>query len=114
MAETYPVIDRRRLADVSGGDVRFERELMEAFVEDARKRVSQMVQARDGGNAVDVRTAAHTLKGSARNVGALAIADLAALVETCAAADGLPDGELLERLRAGIDRLAKEMEVPAP
>lgn len=59
------------LREVSDGDIEFERELICAFLESA----SGLVHELSGPGAI---RAAHTLKGSARSVGAVRVAELAA------------------------------------
>lgn len=102
-----PALDRKRLAAVSGGDADFERDLLEAFVEDARRHASSMVAAASAGDADALRREAHALKGSARNVGAPVVAALAAAIEL-GAAQGTADAAACARLDGEIGRLAAE------
>ncbi len=74
-----PVIDRRRLASFTGGDAALERELIELYLETAALYVDRMRRATD--DAASWRSGAHALKGASANVGAVAVARLAARCE---------------------------------
>jgi PAS domain S-box-containing protein len=57
------------------------RELVELFLRDAQPRLEQMDQAADAGDMAKVGIAAHTLKGSASNLGARRLSSLSAALE---------------------------------
>lgn len=46
------------------------KEVLQLFLEDVPGRISRLRQAWQAGNAVDLQRAAHSLKGSAGNIGA--------------------------------------------
>jgi len=70
-------LDTGRLAEIAGGDEGFARELIALFIEDAESHLATLVEAIEGGKAEVVKEIAHTLKGSASNVGAEPIRGLA-------------------------------------
>ncbi len=73
------------------------RELLALFLKSARPLLGQLDQALSDGNVGDGRFAAHAVRGSAASVGANALADLCAVIETA-----LQHGDLAAaRLRGG-------------
>ena len=74
-----PILDRARLTSFTAGDRRLERELVELYLETAALYLDRMRRAIDGPGAW--RSAAHALKGASANLGALAVARLAARQE---------------------------------
>ncbi len=109
MSKSYPAIDQERLSAVSGGDREFEKELMEAFLEDAQLRVSQITEALQRQDTEALRSAAHTLKGAARNVGAAAIANVVMKIEEAASENELPGSDLLGEMTGEIARLVDQV-----
>lgn len=75
------VLDRDHLARYTAGDAALEAELFALLEGQIEACVAVLEQTRDEG---EWRTAAHTLKGAARGVGAMALG------EACAAAEGQP------------------------
>jgi HPt (histidine-containing phosphotransfer) domain-containing protein len=84
-----PAFDFARLADISGGDPEFEREILSEFVEQNKTLFDDLDRALAAGDAVSLRRAAHTLKGSSRTVGAEAVASIASEIEVLAASGNL-------------------------
>ncbi len=77
-----PVIDLQHLALFTAGDAALEREIFALF----REQVSQWMRLLEpAGDLESWRAAAHTLKGTAKGVGA------SRLAEACAAAERLGD-----------------------
>ncbi|MFW5680647.1 MAG: Hpt domain-containing protein [Pseudomonadota bacterium] len=74
-----PIIDRERLASFSAGDAALERELLALYLETAALYVDRMRRA--GNDAAAWRSGAHALKGASANIGAVAVARLAARYE---------------------------------
>ena len=68
-----------------GGD-KFAAEMIGLFFSYGGKKMDEARQAQQAGNMADVASAAHPLKSSAGNVGALRVQSLAALVEQSAKA----------------------------
>jgi HPt (histidine-containing phosphotransfer) domain-containing protein len=74
-----PIIDRKRLASFSAGDTALERELLALYLETAALYVDRMRRA--GNDVAAWRSGAHALKGASANIGAVAVARLAARYE---------------------------------
>ena len=95
-----PAFDFARLADISGGDPEFEREILSDYVEQNRTLFDDLDRALAAGDAVSLRRAAHTLKGSSRTVGAEAVASIASEIEVLATSGNLAAAAVpLGRLR---------------
>jgi PAS domain S-box-containing protein len=63
------LMDLERLNDVSGGDAEFQRELLQAFVADARDKLAMIKQALQSSDCQTIVAQAHQLKGASGNVG---------------------------------------------
>jgi len=91
-------IDETHLARMTLGDRRLEREVLEIFVRQTAIMLDRIVDAEPALAAA----AAHTLKGSARGIGAWRVARAAELLEQAATADGGQGDvdEAIEELKA--------------
>jgi PAS domain S-box-containing protein len=95
------LINFDRLAEITDGDTELECELIALYREDARDRLEELNQALDRDDVEALRSAAHTLKGSSGNMGAVAVAALAfTLEEAGAQADLSAAPQTLDHLRA--------------
>jgi len=74
-------IEWDHLHELSDGDVDFEIELLQLFVEDSLGQVSALEAAIATQNATQVERVAHHLKGASANVGAKPISQLASEIE---------------------------------
>ncbi len=79
-SDTCP-IDYTRLHDISNDDSEFEYALLSAFLDDADIRIAALRKAAESEDADGWQRAAHTLKGSGANVGALRFRDLSLQLE---------------------------------
>lgn len=99
-------IDREYLSEISGGDVEFELDLIQTFLEAAPTLVEGYAAAVASGNCAGARHAAHTLKGSSRSIGATKFARVCEDAERAARAE---DAELckslLPQIQASFDAL---------
>src|SRR5436305_13455602 len=86
-------VDLVHLARTTLGDRSLEREVLQLFDRQAGMLIARMRSAAPAG----IATLAHTLKGSARGIGAWRVAHAAELLEL-AAASGNPTAEALDRL----------------
>ena len=77
-------LDQDHLARMTLGDRRLEREVLEIFLRQTTIMLDRIVPAEPALAAA----AAHTLKGSARGIGAWRVAQAAELLESAASADG--------------------------
>jgi len=80
-AAELPPIDRDFLTEMTGGDAEFERELLQEFLSTIPGLMDQIRQAIGSGNSTLLANTAHTIKGSARAVGAQAFAEIAFALE---------------------------------
>jgi len=71
-------------------------ELVELFLDDSRVRMGEIRSALDAGDGERVGRAAHALKSSSANIGALAFSGLCAELERTARRDGTSPTELEE------------------
>lgn len=78
------IIDETHLERMTLGDRRLEREVLELFVRQTTIMLGRIV----GPDQALAAAAAHTLKGSARGVGAWRVARAAELVESAASGEG--------------------------
>src|SRR5579871_3316045 len=90
-AADEPAIDRAHLSRMTLGDGALEREVLALFDRQAEMLIARMGEVDPSG----VAALAHTLKGSARGVGAWSMARAAEAVETAAPADLAPAVALL-------------------
>ena len=65
--------DFARLADISGGDPEFEREILADYLLQGTGLIEALEGAVAAGDAATLRQAAHTLKGTSHTVGAEAV-----------------------------------------
>src|ERR1700676_5607559 len=92
------VIDEHHLGRMTLGDRRLEREVLELFVRQTAIMLDRIV----GADPALAAATAHTLKGSARGIGAWRVARAAELLENAAGADGSADdmAEAIAELKA--------------
>ena len=91
------VIDERHLAGMTLGDTRLEREVLELFL----SRATAMLERAGTAAPTSAAAAAHTLKGSARAIGAWRLALAAESFEQAVACtEEIQIKEALEELRA--------------
>ena len=88
-------IDLVYLARFTLGNRALEREVLELFAEQAPLYLGQMRTAADDKGW---HMAAHTLKGSARAVGAWKVAEAAEVAESCKSADAVSRGAAMKRI----------------
>ncbi|HEX4407337.1 MAG TPA: Hpt domain-containing protein [Xanthobacteraceae bacterium] len=98
-------IDAEHLHRMTLGDRRLEREVLELFVRQTAIMLDRIAAAEQPANAA---AAAHTLKGSARGIGAWRVARAAEMVEQAA---GAADGEEIEEANAELRAASLEASV---
>ncbi len=96
------VIESLRDLDEGAGDLL--REILDLFLDDAPGLAARIREAVAAGNAEQLRTSAHTLKGSSANVGAIHISAV------CLELQKLGDAGTTEGTADLLDRLAKEFD----
>ncbi len=109
---TSPAIDRERYAelqDTAGSD--FVVELVDTFLQEAPRMLSELRAARTAGDADRFRRAAHSLKSNGQTFGALALGTLARELELSGmSADAAQDAARLDALEAEYARAAAALE----
>ena len=104
-------LDLGRLAEITGDDEGFARELVNLFIEDATTHLATLTEAIEQGEAAVVGEIAHTLKGSASNVGAEPIRGLAYEMEQCGRNREFSGVEsLLAAMRGELERVREAAE----
>jgi len=87
MSLTLPYLDPAALDNLrminpdDGGE--FLRELIDIFLADMPVRIAEIEQALAAGNTANLARAAHSIKGSASNFGAMQLTVLARNIEAC-------------------------------
>jgi len=74
-------VQRARLDEIGLGDPEFTIELIDIMLEDGAERVRQMRAAFAAEQITELGRVAHALKGSALNIGAIALAGLCAEID---------------------------------
>ncbi len=100
MKDKKDVIDFEHLARYTGGDAALEAEIFALFREQLALWMRLLVPDAD---AESWQSATHSLKGSSKGVGAMAMAD------ACAAAENIPVANTIERALA-VQNITKEAE----
>ena len=106
-----PAIDKaifEELKQLSGAD--FIDELIDAFLDDAPKMVSQMEAALAARDVESFRRNAHSLKSNANTFGATELAGLAKELEMMARENNLDIGNRLAGLKEAYAKAAKDLE----
>jgi two-component system sensor histidine kinase/response regulator len=100
-----PEVDMDALRELTGGDIEFERELVETFVSSGDKCLAEILTAYRAKDFETIGKRAHALKGASANIHASGLAAAASSLESAARAnstaeiDGLVQ-ELTEKLQA--------------
>jgi CheY-like chemotaxis protein len=81
-----PLIDRRALAEISGGDAQLEREIFAQFLPVNVADVAALSKALDAGEIATVVVFAHRIKGACVTIGATALAEVCRELEAAARA----------------------------
>lgn len=88
-------VDFTRIQETSDGDMEFEFELIDMYLEDAKGHVDTLTGMLQAGEAEGLRQAAHTLKGSSANIGANLIMEVCTRIEAAASAQDLSRADAL-------------------
>ncbi|HEY7326840.1 MAG TPA: PAS domain S-box protein [Gemmataceae bacterium] len=100
------VVDRNEIRERVGGDTKLLHELIEVFFEDCPRMWQSVCDALSEGDALKLRRAAHTLKGSVGVFGAQAAREAAERLEQLARNGDLqPAAEVVAQLEAELERL---------
>jgi HPt (histidine-containing phosphotransfer) domain-containing protein len=74
-------INLEQLHQISEGDIEFEIEILQVYVEDVSQRLEKVREAIDGNDWLIIMAEAHHIKGSSGNVGAFQVESLAIQLE---------------------------------
>jgi PAS domain S-box-containing protein len=117
-----PALDTGRLdelAEMGAAAAPLIQQAIDNFVDSATEHLDAIRDAADSGDAPQLRATAHRLKGSAANLGALRVAELAVVLEKLGE-DERPEaaGVILDQLGAALDVVTDELAdyqlVPGP
>ncbi len=75
------IFDKASLVNRMMGDEELAREIIGVFLDDVPNKIAILKQALENREASDVRDHAHAIKGAAMNTSALALKDIAYLME---------------------------------
>jgi HPt (histidine-containing phosphotransfer) domain-containing protein len=103
-----PVLDLAHLCRMTLGDADLQREVLELFEAQAADWAASLRQA----DPANLSLLAHTIKGAALGIGAMALAEAAKSVERSGAADGalLRLAQALEEARSEIREILAKLE----
>lgn len=106
-----PILDEEYLSEVSEGDVHFEKELFHDFFDLVPELISSFEKAIEENDADQAHRAAHSLRGSARSIGAKRVGSVCdSIVIKTREADLSNMDSLLEQLRKNIAELKSFIE----
>ena len=97
------LLDLEQLHQISEGDIEFEIEVLQVYVEDVSQRLGIIRESCLSGDRTPLMAEAHHVKGSSSNVGALPIRDLAAQIEKLGKSDDL--SQVSEEISNLIDQI---------
>ncbi len=78
------IFDRKTFLERLGGDEALMGDLLEIFLDDTPNQINALYEAVENKSAKDIRIQAHTIKGSAANIGAPALKEAALNMENSA------------------------------
>ena len=105
-----PLFEEDALLGRLDGDVEACREILDCFLLDVPDRLAALKEAIERGDADRVQREAHTVKGSAANIGAPTLSRVAMAAETAAKEGKLGDlPELVAALESAFDALRREI-----
>jgi HPt (histidine-containing phosphotransfer) domain-containing protein len=108
-----PPLDWEYLQQISENDREFELEILKMFVEDSQVHIEHIKQAIAAGNFQQIGRAAHHLKGSGGNIGAITIQQIADNLEKLSREQnpvGIP--ELLSKIIRDIRLIEEFFKIP--
>lgn len=114
-----PVIDPQSLENLRAlnpdDNDEFLREIVTIYLEDTPQRIAELEQSLAAGDTPKFTRAAHSIKGSSSNLGAMIVRGVAEKLEHQSAKEGLGNvGELLTTLKAEFARARAELSKLLP
>ncbi len=105
------LVEIDQIREVADGDRAFERELIETFLSDSEEQFRCLETALREGDAEEIRSRSHSLKGSCANAGAGAMRDLACRMERIGAGGDLQEAqEVFSRLKHVFEQSRETLE----
>ena len=103
------LLDLEQLHQISEGDIEFEFEVLQVYVEDVSQRLEVIRESCLRGDRTPLMAESHHVKGSSSNVGALQIRDLAAQIEKLGKSDDLAQvsGEIIDLIDQVLELIKK-------
>lgn len=99
-----------RLVEMTGGELDFVDELVDTYIEDGRSQVDGLQAALERGDTEALVRAAHSLKSSSINVGALALGDRCRTLEESARGGSVSGAsEQVASIAADFDEVARAL-----
>lgn len=102
--QTDSPIDLEQLNQISEGDIEFEIEVLQVYMEDVLQRIEKSREAIANSDSLQIIKEAHHIKGSSSNVGALQMRDLALQIE------GLNLNQDLEKVSEILDSMRVKIQ----
>jgi len=111
-APTLPVpVNVQRLNDITDGDLSFEQELIESFLADTERHLTDLESAVREEDGEALKLQAHAIKGTSANAGARRLEEIAARIEEIRVEkESERARELLEDLRAEFERVREYLQ----
>lgn len=114
-----PVIDQQSIENLRelnpGDNDEFLREILGIYLEDTPNRIAELEQSLAAGDTARFTRAAHSVKGSSANVGAMVVRAVAEKLEQQSHKDGLGNvAGLVSELKAEFARAETELRRLAP
>jgi HPt (histidine-containing phosphotransfer) domain-containing protein len=110
----FPVIDPQAIENLRSlnpdDNDEFLREIANIFLEDTPLRIAELEQSHAAGDIAKFTRAAHSIKGSSANLGAMALRAVAERLEHQARTDGVANGApLIAEIKAEFSRAEAEL-----
>ena len=110
----FPVIDPQAIENLRslnpGDNDEFLREIAGIFLEDTPLRIAELEQSYAAGDVAKFTRAAHSIKGSSANLGAMALRSVAERLEHQARTDGVASGaHYISEIKAEFARAEAEL-----
>jgi len=110
LAGDTPLVDWKVAEEVVGGDRELLYQVVDAFLQEAPQQMAALRKAIAAAEAVNVRRAAHTLKGSLRYFGVRSAYELAFQLEQAGQTGDLsPSAAIVEPLESALSQVLSEL-----
>ena len=88
---TSKYLDLKRIHETSDGDLEFERDLIELYLEDSHNVLEKLARGFQTKDLSAIRQMAHTMKGSSANIGATILENKASKIENSVMESNMDD-----------------------